>query len=179
MSDTLKNVRTVSRILGWVCLIGVVFEICLVPLIWHVDGWIDTSASQMTISLEELRALSGWQKYAVMASMMLPTLVMAYGLWRLRKMFLSFAENHIFQPAPIAHLKAFSVALMAQTLIKPLSGALTSVLATITRPEGERMLSIGLSDAEASTLFLGGLLLVIAWVLGEATRIEDENRSFV
>ena len=174
MSDTLKNVRTVSRILGWVCLIGVVFEICLVPLIWHVDGWVD-----MTISIEELRALSGWQKYAVMASMMLPTLVMAYGLWRLRKMFLSFAENHIFQPAPIAHLKAFSVALMAQTLIKPLSGALTSVLATITRPEGERMLSIGLSDAEASTLFLGGLLLVIAWVLGEATRIEDENRSFV
>ncbi len=68
---------------------------------------------------------------------------------------------------------------MAQTLIKPISGALTSVLATITRPEGERVLSIGLSNAEVSTLFLGGLLLVIAWVLGEATRIEDENRSFV
>ena len=177
--DTLKNVRTVSTLLYWVCAIAIVFEICLVPLIWHVPGWVEASASLLTISLDDLHALTGWQKYLTMAVMMIPSLVMAYGLYHLRKMFGAFANNAIFQPEPIRHLKAFGIALLAQTLIKPLSGAATSVLATFHRPAGERVLSIGLSDAEASTLFLGGLIIVIAWVLGEAARIDDENRSFV
>ena len=111
--------------------------------------------------------------------MMIPSLVMAYGLYRLRKMFVAFARDVIFNPEPILHLKAFGIALLAQTLIKPVTGALTSVLATFHRPEGERVLSIGLSNAEASTLFLGGLIIVIAWVLGEAVRIDAENRSIV
>ncbi|GAA0623958.1 MULTISPECIES: DUF2975 domain-containing protein [Thalassospira] len=178
-TDTLKNVRTISTLLYWVCAIAIIFQILVVPLVWYAPGWVEASTSQMTVSLADLHALSGWQKYVTMAVMMIPSLVLAYGLYRLRKMFGAFAHNAIFQPEPIRHLKAFGIALLAQTLIKPLTGAATSVLATFHRPAGERVLSIGLSNAEASTLFLGGLIIVIAWVLGEAARIDDENRSFV
>lgn len=178
-SNTFKRVRMVSTLLHWACAVAILFQICVVPLIWYAPGWAEVSTSQMTISLAELHALSGWQKYVTMAVMMIPSLVMAYGLYRLRKMFVAFARDVIFNPEPILHLKAFGIALLAQTLIKPVTGALTSVLATFHRPEGERVLSIGLSNAEASTLFLGGLIIVIAWVLGEAVRIDAENRSFV
>ena len=76
-----------------------------------------------------------------------------------------------FNPEPIGHLKAFGIALLAQTLISPITGAIASLLATFTRPEGQRFISISLSNTEAHTLFLGGLIIVIAWVLGEAARI--------
>lgn len=177
--DTLQNVRRLSSILYWVCSLAIIFQFMVVPFIWYVPGWVETTSSQMTVSIADLHALSGWQKYATMLVMMIPSLILAYGLNHLRKMFGAFSNNAIFQPEPIRHLKLFGIALLVQTLAKPLTGAATSVLATFHRPAGERMLSIGLSNAEASTLFLGGLIIVIAWVLGEAARIDDENRSFV
>jgi len=33
--------------------------------------------------------------------------------------------------------------------------------------------------ADLSTLFLGGVFLVIAWVLGEAAKLADDSRSIV
>ncbi|WP_288351077.1 DUF2975 domain-containing protein [uncultured Thalassospira sp.] len=177
--DTLKNVRRLSTLLYWGCAVAIVLQFLAIPMVWYLPGWVEASTSQMTVSLAELHALSGWQKYATMLVMMIPSLIMAYGLLHLRKMFGAFAHNAIFQPETIRHLKLFGVALLMQTLAKPLTGAVTSVLATFHRPAGERMLSIGLGNAEASTLFLGALIIVIAWVLGEAARIDDENRSFV
>jgi cytochrome b561 len=177
--NSLKRVRTISKVLHWFCLFAILFQIAVIPMVWYVPGWVEASSSQMTVSIAELHALSGWQKYMTMAVMMIPALVMTYGLYRLRLMFGAFADNAIFQPDTISHLRVFGIALLAQTLIKPMTGAATSVLATFHRPAGERMLSIGLGNAEASTLFLGGLIIVIAWVLGEAARIDAENRSFV
>ena len=177
--DTLKNVRAISTVLYWVCALAIVFEICVIPLVLYVPGWVEASTSQMTISVADIEALDGWQKVATMAVMMIPSFVLAYGIYRLRKMFGAFAHNSIFNAATIGHLKAFGIALLIQTLISPLTGAASSALATFNRPEGERFISIGLSNADAHTLFLGGLIIVIAWVLGEAARIDDENRSFV
>jgi hypothetical protein len=151
---------------------------------WAIPEFSDPTSSQMpmsqmTVPMEELQTLTGVQRYLTILAMMVPSLVMAYSLWRLRKMFLNFAADVIFAPIPINHLKAFSLALMAQTLLQPVSGMFVSVLGTLHRPDGERLIAIGFGDTEASTLFLGSLLLVIAWVLGEAIRLQDENRSFV
>lgn len=175
----LKNVRAISTLLYWVCALAIVFEICAIPLALYAPGWVEVTTSLMTISVAEIQALSGWQRYLTIIVMMTPSFVLAYGLYRLRKMFAAFAKNRIFNPEPIGHLKAFGIALLAQTLISPITGAIASLLATFTRPEGQRFISISLSNTEAHTLFLGGLIIVIAWVLGEAARIDDENRSFV
>ena len=116
-TDTLKNVRTISTLLYWACAIAIIFQILVVPLVWYAPGWVEASTSQMTVSLADLHALSGWQKYVTMAVMMIPSLVLAYGLYRLRKMFGAFAHNAIFQPGPIRHLKAFGIALLADFAI--------------------------------------------------------------
>ncbi len=179
MNNSLSNVRRISRILGHACIIAILFELTIIPLIWTIPEFSDPTSSQMTVPMEELQTLTGVQRYLTILAMMVPSLVMAYSLWRLRKMFLNFAADVIFDPVPINHLKAFSLALMAQALLQPVSGMFVSVLGTLHRPDGERLIAIGFGDTEASTLFLGSLLLVIAWVLGEAIRLQDENRSFV
>lgn len=175
----LKRVHTISTLLYWVCALAIVFEISVVPLVLYAPGWVEVSTSQMTISVADVQALSGWPKAATIGVMMVPSLIIAYGIYRLRKMFGAFAANSIFNIEAIGHLKAFGIALLIQTLVSPLTGAASSVLATFNRPEGERFISIGLSNADAHTLFLSGLIIAIAWVLGEAVRIDDENRSFV
>ncbi|AUG53298.1 DUF2975 domain-containing protein [Thalassospira marina] len=183
MSQSATKIRTVSLILSWLCLIAILCEMAFVPIIWLVpdlarDG-ISYSDSLMPIPVTDLLVLTGWQLPAVFITLMVPSVVLSFGLWHLCKMFQGFARNAIFEHGTIRHLKIFSIALLSQTLLAPLAGAVMSVLVTITRPEGERALSIGLSNIEATSLFLGGLLLIISWVLGEAVTLHDENRSFV
>lgn len=183
MPHATTKIRIVSRLLSWFCLIAIVFELGFVPLIWLTPDLareaISYSDSLVSVPLGDLQALGGWQLPAVFVTLMVPSLVLGFGLWHLRKMFLCFARNAIFENGTIRHLKIFSIALLLQTLLSPAAGALTSLLVTITRPEGQRMISIGLSNIEASSLFLGGLFLIISWVLSEAVALHDENRSFV
>ena len=88
-ASTLKNVRTISTLLYWVCAMAIIFQILVVPLVWYAPGWVEASTSQMTVSLADLHALSGWQKYVTMAVMMIPSLVLAWlvspaqDVWRL------------------------------------------------------------------------------------------------
>ncbi|RCK53724.1 hypothetical protein TH25_04235 [Thalassospira profundimaris] len=182
MSPTTK-IRTVSLILSWLCLIAIVFELGFVPLIWltpdMAQNAISYSDSLVPVPLADLQSLKGGQLFVVFITLMIPSAVMTFGLWHLRKMFLCFAHNAIFEHGTIRHLKIFSIALLSQTLLSPLAGTLTSLFVTITRPEGERAISIGLSNVEATSFFLGALFLIISWVLGEAVTLHDENRSFV
>ncbi|MEQ5777801.1 MULTISPECIES: DUF2975 domain-containing protein [unclassified Thalassospira] len=183
MSPTVTRIRIVSLILSWLCLIAIICELCFVPLIWLTPDFardaVSYSDSLIPIPLNDLQSLAGVQLAVVFITLMVPSLVLVFGLWHLRKMFLCFARNAIFEHGTIRHLKIFSIALLSQTLLSPLAGTLTSLFVTITRPEGERAISIGLSNIEATSLFLGGLFLIISWVLGEAVSLHDENRSFV
>jgi hypothetical protein len=148
-------------------------------LSWLSPGLIEVSASLRPLTSQDLAALPPGQRIATELCLALPTLVLAYGLWHLHLMFRAFAAGRVFHRRPIGHLRTFSIVLLAQGILKPSAGALASVVATFTRPAGERMVSIGLSDAEATLLFSGALLLVIAWILGEAARLHDENQGFV
>jgi hypothetical protein len=50
---------------------------------------------------------------------------------------------------------------------------------TLDNPPGSRQLVIALSVHDYLALIVGGVLLAVAWVMVEATRIADENASFV
>ncbi len=50
---------------------------------------------------------------------------------------------------------------------------------TIDNPPGSRQLGIALSTNDYLALIVGGVLLAVAWVMVEATRIADEHASFV
>jgi hypothetical protein len=68
---------------------------------------------------------------------------------------------------------------MLQAVLSPLATSAHSVIVTFHNAPGERMLTVGIGDHEFSALLLGGLLLVIAWVMSEGVKMADENRQFV
>ena len=49
----------------------------------------------------------------------------------------------------------------------------------VRNPPGSRQLVIALSVHDYLALIVGGVLLAVAWIMVEATRIADENASFV
>jgi Protein of unknown function (DUF2975) len=108
-----------------------------------------------------------------------PVSVLLFGLWQARALFAGFAEGRIFTLASARRLRDFAACVMAQAILGPISSTALLLAFTYDNPPGTRQLSIGLSSNDYLALIVGGVLLAVAWVMVEATRIADEHASFV
>ncbi|WP_315703928.1 MULTISPECIES: DUF2975 domain-containing protein [unclassified Bradyrhizobium] len=125
------------------------------------------------LQITPARAIAG---AAVMA---VPIGVMLYGMWQVRALFLDFAQGSVFTPATARRLRDFAAAVLLQAALGPLSSTALLIAFTISNPPGSRQLGIALSINDYIALIVGGVLLAVAWVMAEATRIADENASIV
>ncbi|MDP2697428.1 DUF2975 domain-containing protein [Thalassospira sp.] len=170
--NTPTKIFKISRFFGWVCTLAASYNFLITPLIWYLPGPFGVLPSEIA----KLAALTGWQRNATMIIIMIPSIIVTYGFWRLRAMFLAFGENRILDHKTITHLKVFCIALITQSLLAPIAKATgTAVIAIFTRPEETPFFSVAYREHEVSNLFLGILLLVIAWFFDEAIRVKAEN----
>lgn len=175
----LARVQHVSRIMRLLCTVAIVALPVGLALMWLYfdtvrDGW---PAVNVVPNLPPRLPIA--ERAAGFAITMIPAGMVVYGLLRLRALFGLYARGEVFHPAAARCLRGFAWALVLVGASNPLTGALLSVALTLGNPPGERTLSISLGSDDLGTVFLGGLLLVIAWIMGEAGRIAEENRQFV
>ena len=110
---------------------------------------------------------------------MVPLGALIYGLLSARRCFVAFAAGQIFAGAPIGGLKAFSIAVAASALLKPLTGAALSVLLSAAGSTGTRTLMLDIGSDTLIALLFSGTVAIIAWVMTEAIDIAAENDQFV
>lgn len=60
-------------------------------------------------------------------------------------------------------------------LIKPLSEMLMIISVTLLNPPGHRYISIGFGTPNLESLFYGAILIVISWVMLEATKLREDQ----
>jgi hypothetical protein len=109
----------------------------------------------------------------------IPVGVMLYGLWQARLLFAGFAEGQLFTLTNARRLRDFAAAVLAQAVLGPLSSTALLLAFTLSDPPGQPHLGIALSSNDYVALIVGGVLLAVAWVMVEATRIADEYANFV
>jgi hypothetical protein len=124
-------------------------------------------------------SLSPGRLIAAAAITAVPVGVLLFGLWQVRTLFLNFVDGHVFTLASARLLRDFAGAVLAQAVLGPLSSMALMLAFTLDNPPGNRQLVIALSVHDYLALIVGGVLLAVAWVMVEATRIADENASFV
>ena len=125
------------------------------------------------LPLTPLRVVAGAAITAV------PVGILLYGLWQARQLFADFADGFVFMPSSARRLRNFAVAILMQALLQPIAATVTLLVFTYDNPPGTRQLQIAITSSDYLALIIGGMLLAIAWVLVEATRIADEHASFV
>jgi hypothetical protein len=108
-----------------------------------------------------------------------PVGVLLFGLGQVRALFLKFADGQVFTPASARLLRNFAGSVLAQAILGPLSSTALMLAFTLDNPPGSRQLAITLSSNDYVALIVGGVLLAVSWVMVEATRIAEENASFV
>lgn len=109
----------------------------------------------------------------------IPVGVMLFGLWQVRALFADFAAGRVFTLNSARRLRDFAACVLAQAILGPISSTALLLAFTLSNPPGSRQLGISLSVNDYLALIVGGVLLAVAWVMVEATRIADEHASFV
>jgi hypothetical protein len=124
-------------------------------------------------------SLSPGRVIAAAAITAVPIGALLFGLWQVRALFLNFANSHVFTLTSARLLRDFAGSVLAQAILGPISSTALMLAFTLDNPPGRRELVIALSVHDYLALIVGGVLLAVAWVMVEATRIADENASFV
>jgi len=174
---TLARIARLAGILSIACTIGMI----ALPVLVLIEFW--------TIDVSGFLGVPAG--VAMIGSIPMPTKILAlivgaipvglgvYGLYWLRRLFGLYRAGQVFTVANSRCLKAFAWTQIVSGLLQPFIGAALSVIVSWNNPPGERMLAIEISSDTVGTVLFGLLILIIAWVMGEASRVAEENAQFV
>lgn len=177
--DTLARVRRVSRAMSVLCTVGMIGLPIALAVVWTdpwETGWPYAAMRELNINP---KTMPGYVPYVGFLITLIPIGAVIFGLMRLRDLFRLYATGRIFAPESARCLKHFAVAVLLQAILQPITGAALSVLLTLNNPPGQRQLAISFGSNEFGALIIGGLILTIAWIMGESARIAEENAQIV
>lgn len=98
------------------------------------------------------------------------------GLFLLKSIFKNYQKGDIFigDNARSYRLVGWMFILNA-FLIKPLNDGLMVLSVTLSNPPGHRMISFGFGTPNLEAIFCGFVVIVISWVMLEASRLREEQ----
>jgi hypothetical protein len=83
--------------------------------------------------------------------------------------------GRIFDPENVACYRGLGKALLLWAGASFVQTPLLSIIATLPNPPGTRLLTLGVGSGELGFLFLGGLVLVVSWVMDEGRKLDEEQ----
>ncbi len=174
----LARVRDVSRLLAHACTaVSIVLSLGLVAY-WMAspDEAILRDAQLTGIAIHPI----GWPvRLASLAISALPLICLVWGLLRVRGCFRGFAAGRFFTAENVGRLRDLAIAMLASTLLKPLVGAVLSIMLSWKTYASGKAVVISLNSDTLLALLFAGLIAVTAWVMAEANSIAEEHAQFV
>jgi hypothetical protein len=177
--DHSNRLQRFSKAMAMLTTLGMLLIAVLMVLVFLIPDWTRNLLLARLGQAGHDLSLSPGRLIAAAAITTVPVGVLLFGLWQVRTLFLNFANGYVFTLASARLLRNFAGAVLAQAVLGPLSSTALMLAFTLDNPPGRRELFITLSVHDYLALIIGGVLLAVAWVMVEATRIADENASFV
>ena len=110
---------------------------------------------------------------------LLPLSALIYVLTNIRKLFSFYKKGVIFSFKHVRLFKQTAKVLVLWVIFSIIYESAKSVIFSAGNPPGSRVLKIGLSSAEITTLVIGGIVLIIAWVMEEGRILNEEKELTV
>ncbi len=176
--EPLRRIRRVSRAMAWLVTLGGFALLGLYVWFWSDAELLRATLAEMTgLAIPpELTPLAYW------GSLVASSLPFALGLAALvvtRRLFLGYARGEIFTAQAARRLGSLGTLLLAGVGAGVVARTLAVLALTWENPPGQRQLAISFDSQDFGLAVLALLLMVVAWVLGEAARLAEENRQFI
>jgi Protein of unknown function (DUF2975) len=177
--DHPERLRRFSKAMAMLTTLGMVLIAAAMIAVFLIPDWTRNLLLARLGQAGQGLPLSPGPLIAAAGITAVPVGVLLFGLWQVRALFLKFADGQVFTLASARLLRNFAGSVLAQAILGPLSSTALMLAFTLNNPPGKRQLVITLSSHDYLALIVGGVLLAVSWVMVEATRIADENASFV
>ena len=175
--SNLRRIRRLSRVMRAACTVGMVAVPAAVAVSWLLlDGW-RFAAPALGVPVPD--SLSAPALSIGLTVALIPAAIAVIALSRLRRLFGLYSGGRIFDLEAVGCLRQFAWTVLLMAILQPLIGALLSIIITLDNPPGQRALAISFGSGEIAAALLGGLMVVIAWVMGEGCRLSEENEQIV
>lgn len=109
----------------------------------------------------------------------LPVGVTLYGLVTLKALFRLYADAIMFSAENVKYFRRLGYVFIAWVMANAIFTPLIGLIITSANPAGKKALVVQFGIVDLFTLIIGGIILVIAWVMNEGRKLEDEQAHTV
>lgn len=171
-----------SRVMGWLCILGVVMQVGVFILMLAAPGLIESPPpcsgggaciSSHTDDADVIRDPVFLVAHAVAIG------VFGWAMINARTSFLGIGKGDYFAHRTIAGLRNLAIGVLAYSALSPLARWLATTVHALSQKHGEISLSLGISSAGLITVVFTGAVILITAVMAHAAKVAEENQSFV
>lgn len=182
----MHKIQLISRFFIWVFRALAI----IIPLMF-IGGWLQAPDPVQFISAETgivfnaipadlaakiMHPLSPFTKFLGAVISLIPLAVKLFILYYLIRLFNLYRRGDIFTAPNVRLIKAIGFTLLIGQLVNPIYEALLSACLTWHNPPGHRITTITFSGANLSILLTALGILLIAWIMAEGCKLQDESR---
>lgn len=177
--SNLNRIRRAGRVMSGLCS-AIIFLLPVgIALIWANLGALGPAFIAQVSRDVRIETLDVGSLLIGFAISMIPVSMLVYGLVQLRRLFSLYGKGVIFSNLHAVYLRGFALASILSVFLQILSGSLLSVLLTFQNPPGARHVTVSITSDHLGTVFLGSVLLVIAWIMVEGSKMAEDNAQIV
>jgi len=110
---------------------------------------------------------------------LLPMAALGYGLINIRQIFSRYRQGVIFSFEHVQLFRKTAKGLLLWVIASIVYESAKSVIFSLGNPPGSRVISVGFSSPELTTLVIAGIVFFIAWVMDEGRALNEENELTV
>jgi hypothetical protein len=177
MNNVCDRVRRKARWLRY----GIIATIVAILLVNVLLIWRGATAHPDVLSFVQMEASAQLADHPQLTLLEcgLLSLIYLYGLHRLVKLMQLFEQGEFFSTTATLHLRAFACSLLAGTLagclFPPVALATTRVLGL----NHITSVSISMDGSDVWMILISTLFFVIAWIMGEARQLAEDNQLII
>jgi len=106
---------------------------------------------------------------------LIPASVAVYGLTKLKELFKLYEKAIVFSKKNVECFHNLGYTLIYWVIANFIFVALISLALTFNNASGERVIVARFGISDISTLIIGAVVILVSWVMGEASKLEEEQ----
>lgn len=181
--ENIRRIHVISNLGRHICTAMIFLVPVFSALFWvyfnRLIPYMNTEMFKGLLPIVPDHDISAMARFIGFIVSLLHNVVIIYGLFKLRRLFSLYERGIIFSKKNVACFRDIGWSFIVFVAATTVSNALLSVVLTFANPPGQRMLTVGFSSRDLTTLCLGLAVLLISWAMDEGRRIAEEQEQFI
>ncbi len=181
MKSKNENINRIQRVSGIFRFLfaALIFFIPIVTLMyWLLFNYLPTGfTTELPVAVNQTLSLNTLL-IALLVSI-IPMSVAIYGVINLKVLFKLYEEAIVFSEKNVNCIRRLGYTLIFWVVANFVFVVLISIVLSFNKLPGERIIVAQLGVSDIGTLIIGAVIVLISWVMKEASRLEDEQAHTV